>query len=161
MAEVQRKTNLEGLVLTFNNYTAITPEYAKRCVKRLLEALRRKANREKWSYIIYLVYSTKDPRSFKKVRPHIHLVLYANPCSTIRQWISAYWNGGQGKQKGKRIGIVKHQKLSDYKGFLGYADSQKQFRAREHSHVGNEHLDISRICDYECKSGNAFVKELS
>lgn len=148
---MKRKTDLEGLILTFNNYTIITPEYAKSCIKRMLEALRRKADREGWSYIIYLVYSTEDPRSLKKVRPHIHLVLYANPCSTIRQWISAYWNRGQKKQKGKGLGIVKYQKISDYRGFLGYADSQKSFRAREHSHIGNEPLELSRICDYEHK----------
>ena len=145
------KTDLEGLVLTFNNYTAITPEYAKEHIKRMLEALRRKADREGWSYIIFLVYSTEDPRSLQKVRPHIHLVLYANPCTTVRQWISAYWNGGQGKQKGKRLGIVKNQKLHDYKGFLGYADSQKRFRARAHSHFGNRPLDLDTIHDYERK----------
>lgn len=138
---MKRKTGIKGLVLTLNEeYSNITNDEAKKLCKKLLSALRDKAKRENWSYVIWVFFSRKeqdpDPVIERYVkhkrtakRPHYHVILYANPCRTVVDWLQRYWNTPK-KSKRKRLGIVSKHDIQDCNAFMGYCDRQKAFKER-------------------------------
>lgn len=84
---MERKTGCMSLILTLNDANKdITDQEAKKAVKRMLSALRDKANRENWSYYIFVGFSRSN-QGIKAVRPHFHVFLYAEPCWTVSRWI--------------------------------------------------------------------------
>lgn len=157
---MERKTGLKGLVLTLNDDNRkLTDEGAKKLCKRLLTALKDMAKRKGWSYVIWIFFSRSgqepDPLVEKWVvhkrtakRPHFHVILYANPCSTVVDWIQKYWNAPK-KSKRKRLGIVSKHDISDFSGYVGYCNRQKAFKVRRQEHTGEAELEMGKILGYE------------
>lgn len=157
---MERKTGLIGMVLTMSDeYKALTDEEAKKLCKKMLSALKDIAKRKNWSYVIWVYFSRteaeKEPEIQRFVvhkkqhkRPHFHVILYANPCRTISEWINNYWNTPK-TSKRRSWGKVHRHNIYDYKGFTGYCNSQKAFKERKQQHTGEKVLDLGKISDYE------------
>ena len=157
---MERKTGLKGLVLTLNdNNKGLTDAEAKKLCKRLRVALKDMAKRKGWSYVIWIFFSRReqDPEPLVKKwvkhektakRPHFHVILYANPCRTIVDWINNYWNTPV-KSKRQSWGKVHKHNIYDYAGFTGYCNRQKAFKERRQEYTGAVELDLGKICDYE------------
>lgn len=157
---MERKTGLKGLVLTLNDDNRkLTDEGAKKLCKRLLTALKDMAKRKSWSYVIWIYFSRNeaeiDPmvkrwvkRKRTEKRPHFHVILYANPCRTISEWINNYWNT-PANSKRRRWGKVHRHNIYDYAGFTGYCNSQKSFKERRQEYTGEVKLEMGKICEYE------------
>ena len=126
---MERRTGCRGLVLTLNNQSKdLSDEEAEKAIKRLLDALRRKAKRENWRYYIFIGFSRSNQKLIEK-RAHFHVFLYADPCETVAGWICNYWNPPK-KSKRRRLGIVHRQKVEQSKAgyFLsGYIRGQSEF----------------------------------
>lgn len=157
---MRRKTGLKELVLSLNDENVgISDKEAKALCKRLLSALKDMAKRKGWSYVIWAFFSRKeadpDPLVERWVkhektakRPHFHVILYANPCSTVVSWIENYWNAPK-KSKRRRLGIVDKRSISDYKVFYGYCNRQKAFKERRQEYTGEAKLEMGKIYEYE------------
>ncbi len=132
-----------SLILTLNNANVhITDEEAEAAIKKLLDALRWKAKKEKWSYYIFIGFSRSNQK-IKAERPHFHIFLFANPCCTVVHWINDYWNPPK-KSRRKSRGIVKRKGIDEQKAgyFLnGYIRGQSVF-TREQK-IG----DLSEFCN--------------
>lgn len=126
----KRKTGIVGLLLSFNHSTEITQDYIKGCLKSMAEALRQKSKRNEWSYVMWVKIYYREGLTHKIVRPYVSILLYANPCSEVRKWISSYWNNGDSKknQKGKRIGIVKHFPIKGSTKYIEALNTHKIYR---------------------------------
>lgn len=126
---MERKEGYRGIILTLNNdKVGITDQEAEKKIKRLLSALRRKANREDWRYCILIAFSRSNQK-IKQVRPHFHVFLHGDPCLTIGKWINNYWNPPK-KSRRKAFGCVIQEKVKEDKaGYFvsGYIKDQAEF----------------------------------
>ncbi len=69
----QRKLSHQAMVLTFRREVSL--EEAREAICRLQNALRQRKHREGWEYSIELHASNTDPRTGKRERLHIHVLL--------------------------------------------------------------------------------------
>lgn len=157
---MQRKTGLVGLVLTMSDDNkSLTDEEAKKQCKRMLTALKDIAKRKNWSYVIWVYFSRSEAdiepvlQRFivhKKMvkRPHFHVILYANPCRTVTEWVNNYWNT-QKTSKRRKWGKVHRHEIYDYDGFTGYCNRQKAFKERRQEYTGEIDLEMGKIYEYE------------
>lgn len=126
---MDRKPGCMSLILTLNNVNKdISDKEAEMAVKRLLSALRRKADRENWSYYIVIGFSRSNQK-VKRERAHFHIFLYADPCYTVSRWVNDYWNPAK-KSRRKSKGIVQKMKIEKEKAdyFVnGYIRGQSVF----------------------------------
>lgn len=140
---MERKTGCMSLILTLNDANKdITDQEAKKAVKRMLSALRDKANRENWSYYIFVGFSRSN-QGIKAVRPHFHVFLYAEPCWTVSRWIANYWEPPK-KSRRKSLGIAKRKKLDGSNaGYFvdGYIRGQSVFTREQKIE------DLGKICN--------------
>lgn len=155
-----RKWGLEFITLTYNNeHKNITDDTTKKHAKRLLDALRDKAKREGWSYKIWVFFSREEMKpdeemekfivhKQKSKRPHFHIILYANPCTTITKWMRYYWNA-PAKSKRRRLGVVHSEGIFDLGGAMRYSFRQAVYKPRIQCCERGEVVDIDRIKDYE------------
>ena len=139
---MELREGCRGLVLTLNNENKdLSDEEAEKAIKRLLDALRRKAKRENWRYYIFIGFSRSDQKLIEK-RAHFHVFVYADPITKVAGWIEEYWYP---HKKGKRrFGIVQRQKVEKSKaGYFmsGYIRGQSEF-IREQK-VGFAELNLS------------------
>jgi len=108
----------------------------------MLSALRDKANRENWSYYIFVGFSRSN-QGIKAVRPHFHVFLYAEPCWTVSRWIANYWEPPK-KSRRKSLGIAKRKKLDGSNaGYFvdGYIRGQSVFTREQKTE------DLGKICN--------------
>lgn len=137
---MKRQWDCMSIILTLNdNNKDLTDQEAKLYIKRLLSALRRKADRESWSYYIFIGFSRSNQK-IKRERPHFHVFLYGCPCRTIEHWISNYWKPAKKSRRESR-GIAT-RKIIDRKkaGYFvnGYIRGQAVFtREQKTDDLGN------------------------
>ncbi len=134
MDNEKSKLGCYGIILTCNKYHEnMSVDEAKKSIKRLLSALRIRANREKWSYSIFIGFSVSNQK-IKKERPHFHILLTADPGAKVARWINDYWNPPK-KSRREHIGIVKRQSLNP-KGVGYFRDvyihNQSEFIREQH-----------------------------
>jgi hypothetical protein len=84
----------------------------------------------------------------KAKRPHFHVILYANPCSTIVRWMQNYWNAPKASKR-QRLGIVHSEGIWELKGAVSYCNRQKAFKERVQCYEGLARIDLERMTDYE------------
>lgn len=157
---MERKWGLEFITLTFNDeHKDLTDETAKRYAKKLLDALRDKAKKERWSYKIWVYFSREEIKPDETVskflvhkqqrkRAHYHVILYATPCSTITKWMRNYWNAPKASKR-KRLGIVHNKGIWELRGAVSYCNRQKCFKERIQCYEGSDPIDLESITDYE------------
>lgn len=126
---MDRKPGCMSLILVLNEANKdISDKEAETAAKRLLSALRRKADRENWKYYIVVGFSRSDQK-VKRVRAHFHIFLYADPCQTVAHWINDYWNPARKSRRESR-GMVKKKWIEQKKaGYFvdGYIRGQAVF----------------------------------
>lgn len=156
---MKRATGLKGLVLTLNNANvSITDAEAKKVIDTFLWALNKQGKRKDWSYMVWVFFSRTEAspeeqvKQFKKckptaVRPHFHVILFANPCKTVADWINDYFNPKQASKR-KRLGMVKRQNISNVAGLIDYGNRQSVF-SMSRKNIGTEDLKKLDISSYE------------
>ncbi len=139
---MERRAGVAGLILTLNDENVnITDEEAKKLCKRFLSALKIMSKRRGWTYTIQIFFSRTeaepDPLVKKWVkhkqtakRPHFHVVIYANPCSTVVRWMRNYWDAPKKSARAK-LRIVSRHDIQDFRGFVGYCHRQATFERRQ------------------------------
>lgn len=156
---MERATGLKGIVLTLNRENVnITDVEAKKVIDAFLWALNKQGKRKDWSYMIWVFFSRSEapPEEQieplkrckpKAVRPHFHVILFANPCKTVVDWINDYFNPKK-TSKRRRLGIVIKGSVSNVAGLIDYGDRQGVFSVHRNK-IGSEDIRKLDISSYE------------
>ena len=97
----------------------------KESMRAILAKLTREAIRKNWHCIIYGAVSNSSPVTGKKVRPHVHLIVYGSPCSAIAKSIKADWIAYWTERRYQVYPLACHVKLCETDGKVSYIWAQE------------------------------------
>lgn len=89
-----------------------------KCIKNLLNSLRKTAKNKEWEYKITVAKSNFDAKKGKRVRLHYHIYVLGNPATSIIRYIKQYWET-------REYGNAKYiEKVRNTEGYLIYIKLQ-------------------------------------